>query len=336
MGLYFLRERDIIPWLSRLEERFAVFLPQGVKEGEETFFAPYDSASFDWRVFQRIRSSNPLKEFFFFSREEVASYFGKKEEENGEKLRLLIGAKACDILPLLVHRHVFLGKTFSDPFFQKRLGKTIILTADCPIPEKTCFCNLVNLSPNGSKEADGNISSLEDGIILETNSNRGEDLIKYGNFISLPESYRIKREEIRKKAEEMLLTFNPNPIPHNLPERVNKGKREFWEEKKKGCVECFGCLFVCPTCFCFLLYDFPENGAYKRVKVWDGCYLASYARVGGGLNARPLFFQRFRNRFHCKFMNTYYDFNFFACSGCGRCFKVCPAKIDIREIIFQV
>ncbi len=338
MALYFIREENINNWVLTLGEKFLVALPKyASQEKRETIFSLYDGLELDWWVFGVIRSVNPLKEFFFLPREEVASYFGEDKRGNGEKPRILIGAKACDILPLRVHKNIFLLKTFSDPFFQRRLGETIILTADCPIPENTCFCNLVNLTPHGSKEVDGNLSILEEGLILETFTEKGEGLVEYGSFEPAPKSYLEKREQLRKKAEEILFSINPNPLPNDLPKRIEKKeKRDFWEEKKKKCVECFGCLFVCPTCFCFLLYDFPQVAGYKRLKVWDTCYMASYARVGGGLNARPLFFQRFRNRFHCKFMNTYYDFNFFSCSGCGRCFKVCPAKIDIREILLAV
>lgn len=337
MSFYFLRRDKFNEWLSTLSESFSLFVPRDTgKERAKTIFSSCNGGP-DFTIFSWIRSANPLKEFFFLAREKVATYFGK-EEEKEEKVRLLIGAKSCDILPLRVHRNMFLLKNFSDPFFQEKLAKTIILTADCPVPEKTCFCNLVNLTPHGSKEVDGNISIIiDEGIILETFTEKGEGLVKYGSFEPAPKSYLEKREELRRKAEEILLGINPNPLPSDLPKRIEKKeKRDFWEEKKKRCVECFGCLFVCPTCFCFLLYDFPKAERYERLRVWDTCYMASYARVGGGLNARPLFFQRFRNRFHCKFMNTYYDFNFFSCSGCGRCYEVCPAKIDIREILLSV
>ncbi|MEO0099612.1 MAG: 4Fe-4S dicluster domain-containing protein [candidate division WOR-3 bacterium] len=338
MPLYFIKREDFNNWIIRLSESSSLFLPRYTnREKGETLFSLYEGFGIEEEVFKAIRSVNPLKEFFFLPQEEVASYFGEKGISKGGKNRILIGAKSCDILPLRVHKNIFLLKNFSDPFFQKRMEETIILTADCPTPEKTCFCNLVNLTPHGSREVDGNLSILEEGLILETFTEKGEGLVKYGSFEPAPNSYLEKREELRKKAEEILFSINSNPLPSDLPKRIEKReKRDFWEEKKKRCVECFGCLLVCPTCFCFLLYDFPVEDGYKRMKVWDTCYMASYARVGGGLNARPLFFQRFRNRFHCKFMNTYYDFNFFSCSGCGRCYKVCPAKIDIREVLLSV
>jgi ferredoxin len=78
-----------------------------------------------------------------------------------------------------------------------------------------------------------------------------------------------------------------------------------------------------------------EQG-FVRHKVWDACYYAAYARVGGGMNARPEFWKRFRNRFHCKFMNFPNEYGFNACSGCGRCFSVCMGKIDIRKILEKI
>jgi hypothetical protein len=113
---------------------------------------------------------------------------------------------------------------------------------------------------------------------------------------------------------------------------------------------------TCPTCFCYLLYDqlavvrdpSTEDGrvrtndgrrttdrvpGFDRIKVWDACYYEGYARVGGGANVRPRMWERFRNRFHCKWMNCTRDWGFHSCSGCGRCFTACMGKIDIRNIM---
>ncbi len=345
MSLYLIRTRNISEWLSNLTERFATFLPQenNVAAVSSPILSRQSKNNFPSpEVFRRIRSFNPfLKDFLFPSQERVAIYFQKEIEtqkpEANKSPALVIGVKGCDIRPLLVYQNMFSLKDFIDPFFQERLSQTIIITADCPVPETTCFCNLVGVSPHGAKEVDGNISVIEEGLLLEVFTEKGKDLIKPEIFESAQDRHLQERKRNREVAENMLKEINPRPLPDNLPKRIEaKKEKEFWETKKKKCVECFGCLYICPTCFCFLLSDFPTDERYERLKSWDACYMASYARVGGGLNPRPLFYQRFRNRFHCKFMNTYYDFNFFACSGCGRCYKVCAAKIDLRDILLEI
>ncbi len=125
MALYFLSERNINPWFSLLGERYEVFTPKysagdtqngASGQKEKTIFSSYEG-KIDWTVFSQIRSSNPLKEFFFLAREEVARYFKGNKEGRERKVRVIIGAKACDILPLRVHQKMFILKDFSDPFF---------------------------------------------------------------------------------------------------------------------------------------------------------------------------------------------------------------------------
>ena len=64
--------------------------------------------------------------------------------------------------------------------------------------------------------------------------------------------------------------------------------------------------------------------------------MAAYARVGGGANPRAEFLKRFANRFLCKFSDFKFDHGMFACSGCGRCFKACMGKIDIRVVLGEL
>jgi ferredoxin len=64
--------------------------------------------------------------------------------------------------------------------------------------------------------------------------------------------------------------------------------------------------------------------------------MEAYARVGGGLNPRSDFPQRFRNRFECKFSAFPINHGLYGCSGCGRCITACPARIDIREILSSI
>jgi ferredoxin len=74
----------------------------------------------------------------------------------------------------------------------------------------------------------------------------------------------------------------------------------------------------------------------ERTKVWDACYIAAYARVGGGANPRAEFVKRFYNRFFCKFSHFPSWQKMPACSGCGRCYRVCMGKIDIRKVLAEV
>lgn len=296
-------------------------------------------------VFQNIRVREPLKAIFFLPKEKVA-IFGNKEVESKreEKKILIVGAKVCDLRPLAVLKRMYLKEDFILEEFKERLENILIISTDCPYPQDTCFCNLVGLKPYFEKDIDGiipdiNLSFIDDKILLEVFSEKGESLVKDKIGIRKEEPDKEileRRREIREKAEFYLRTVNEKELKDNISEKVLEAKERFWNENLETCVECFGCLYVCPTCFCFLLSDYQVGNHYERIKVWDTCYHPMYARVAGGLNPRAEFYKRGRNRFHCKFSNFYLDYNFYACSGCGRCFSVCMGKIDIRKILLSL
>ncbi|MEO0084969.1 MAG: 4Fe-4S dicluster domain-containing protein [candidate division WOR-3 bacterium] len=373
MEYYLIPSTKFVEWLSSLLDEFLVYLP--IVEEEKCHFHQLKSKDLETipstnfaSALKKIRASESLKGFFFLPRELVLRGFETPQEKDFPK-QLIIGAKNCDLLPLQVHRRMFLEGNYIDPFYQQRLDRTVIISADCPEPAETCFCNLLGLTPYPSKEifatefprvqcenslqcpptsqvnpfsppADINLTVLRDGFLLEPFTEKGEALIaSRPNLIRAAREEEIEeKQEQRLKAERNLKAINPQALPAGLALRVEKMQEEkFWDEHSKTCVECFACLMICPTCFCYLLYDQAKaNNNFERLKIWDACYYPAYARVGGGMNPRAEFLQRFKNRFHCKFMNFYLDHNFYACSGCGRCLSACSGKIDIRKILFAL
>lgn len=324
---------------------YKIFFPE-VFDGEKNpNISILDKNKFErWTtsVFLNIRVNQPLKAIFSLPKEKVAFFDNKKEEIiKEEKKNLVIGAKVCDLRPLAVLKKIYLKEDFTFEEFKEKIENTLVISADCPYPQETCFCNLIGLKPYVDKDVDEvlpdlNLSFINHKILVEVFSKRGEELLKDKVGVRMEEADKeilTQREEMRKRAEEYLKKINEKNLSENISEKVLEAKEKFWSENLKSCVECFGCLYICPTCFCFLLGDYLIANHYERIKFWDTCYHPMYARVAGGLNPRAEFYQRGRNRFHCKFGNFYLNYNFHACSGCGRCFSVCMGKIDIRKIL---
>lgn len=283
-----------------------------------------------------IRAAEPVKAFLFSPRETVAGLPEPVEPVEPEK-RVLLGLKGCDIAALAAQRKMFLEGEFADPFYKARLDSTVLVAADCPAPADSCFCNLVAGKPFAAAGADVVLSVVDGDWLMEALTERGAELLNVAgvSFVPATDAQLAKRDEQRKRAERKLAENNSKPLPADLPARLNKREtdRAFWAEHAASCVECFGCLMTCPTCYCFLLYDRAKEGGMERTKTWDACYLAAYQRVGGGANPRGEFLKRFSNRLECKFEHFKNANGFFACSGCGRCFKVCMGKIDIRKVL---
>ena len=344
MGKFQLSRSDVRQWLSKLLTRYAVFVPLE-NQGQVHWHRldpPDLSSSTDTftPALRRIRASEPVKSFMLNPRQQVGA-FPEKLEPAEPQTRVLLGIKNCDLIPLKVHDKILTDGEFKDPFYIAQRKNTILVAADCPVPEESCFCNLLGLTPYAGEGADAVLSVSDDAYLLEVGE-RGKELVD-----AAPELLRkaddsdalvAKRDEERAAAVAALERINPKPWNPELPAAVaaRRGDESFWHRHAEKCVECFGCLMGCPTCYCFLLYDQAREKGLDRTRVWDACYLAAYARVGGGANPRAEFVKRFANRFVCKFSDFKIDHGMFACSGCGRCFKACMGKIDIRKVLAEL
>jgi len=343
MAILYLPKEKYNAWLAKLNDTFTVFYPDLIKDkvhykklSKKYFDDPYYAMD---KALEKIRPAEALKGFLYRPKEKVGGLENKSsiELKTDSSPQIIIGAKNCDLRPLMVHQKMYLENEFGEPFYKSQRERTIIVAVDCPKPETTCFCNLLGLKPYPEKGADIILSVLPSGYVFETITDAGEKLLRDNDhlFQEAGSNDIATRDQIRNSAVKTLESINPKKWREDLAEAIEKNNDEkFWNEGCKTCVECYGCLMVCPTCFCFLLYDTPTgNEGFLRHKVWDACYYAAYARVGGGGNSRPEFWKRFQNRFHCKFMTFPNDYGFNACSGCGRCFSVCMGKIDIRKIL---
>jgi hypothetical protein len=220
----------------------------------------------------------------------------------------------------------------------KRRENTILISADCPEPEDCCFCTLVGLKPYGESVCDINMTPVTKGYVCEVFTEAGDRCITEQErlFSECTRADEKERDEVRAAALKKLSNVNSDSFKDDLSARVAGAGPDVQHRARKDCVECHACLHVCPTCYCFLLSDYQKGKEYERVRTWDACYYAAYARVGGGANPRSELDQRFWNRFQCKFNYFKQYEGFYACSGCGRCYRGCSGKIDIREILWNL
>ena len=344
MGDYLLAKSNVHQWLSKLTARYAVFVPMEREtqvhwhllvpsdlEKEPDTIAPAQ---------RRIRASEPVKSFMFQARQTVGS-FPEPLQLAHPGPRVLLGIKNCDLIPLKVHDEILGEGDFKDPFYLAQRKNTLLVVADCPVPEQSCFCNLLGLTPYAQQGGDAKLS-IGDGDWLFEVAESGQELISIASElfarVTGEPAEVVKRAEERKAAVAALNRINPIPWNPDLPGAIAAKLHDeaFWRKHADTCVECFGCLMGCPTCYCFLLYDQAMEKGLDRTRAWDACYEAAYARVGGGANPRAEFVRRFANRFDCKWNQFKLDHGMYACSGCGRCFKTCMGKIDIRNVLGEL
>lgn len=280
------------------------------------------------------RPVEPLKSLVFPPRESVASAEAPSIDE-----RIVIGVKGCDLSALQIHDYVFLETEPVDPFYAEARAKTILVSCDCTDARDVCFCPAVGEQPYAKEGFDINISPTSQGYIVESGTEKGEELLK--GLEGLFESGEDLVKERDEKREEMTaavtgLGEEKGLVPGaDLRAAVEKtAESGLWGEFAENCVECGACNFVCCTCHCFLLSDgIARDDSPTRVKEWDSCLYRNFARVAGGANPRGRRAERLYNRFDKKFSFFSEVLGTYACDGCGRCVEACTGKIDIREVL---
>ena len=324
----------ILVFMKALAVDGAVFYP--VLEDGRTHLTRFSEATEFHPNFSKIRTAENVKHFFFPSRHTVATF--PRDEKKSYGKAFLFGIKNCDLRGIDVYDRVFSKWEPRDTFYQEQRDNITIISADCPVPESSCFCNIVGLNPYGEGVCDLNFTELAGGLFFEVFTKRGEELLSANRdfFTDIGDADEKERAAMRKEAIRQLYRINEKTLKENLPARIMHADKARIRNARGECVECHACLHGCPTCYCFLLSDYKKGQDVERVRQWDACYYAAYARVGGGANRRSRFDERFWNRFQCKFNYFFQYENIYACSGCGRCLLGCSAKIDIREILWTV
>jgi len=334
--MYFISRDNLLNLLENLKNDYAVYIP--VKKENRRFYKKYDGFSDDIAVGE-VRPLEPLKAFFIRARGVVARDFREDVPHSEDKPFAVVGVKACDLRSLKIQDHVFKDHDVPDPLYIKNREENLIISADCTFAIDTCFCLALDVTPYPREGFDINLSQAKHGFIVETGSLKGEALVKRHSalFEDAKKEFIAVREDQREGVvKEVEKNIEENSVPH-LKEKgaVAVSSIPFpWEDEAKACVECGACNAVCPTCHCFLLYDQKDQRQMARLRSWDSCLLKDFARVAGGANPRPKLWMRLRNRFEKKFEFFPATAGIYACTGCGRCIQACPAKIDIRKVLY--
>jgi sulfhydrogenase subunit beta (sulfur reductase) len=295
--------------------------------------------------FDGMRTVETLKGLAQMVRSKVAEYPSDSmdEMEDTEKYPtfVVVGARACDLGAMELVDKVQTEGEFTDPFYKIRRERMIVIAADCTECGQTCFCNLLDGKPWPEKGFDLAISKVGGGYLVEEGSDRGSSIVSDNKDLFTPprDGQEKTRDENRSKVFEELKKNNKDfPAAKDMPEPMRAVLTDaLWTTEAAKCVECGACTNICPTCYCFLLYDQQTDGEYfKRVMSWDSCQLSGYARMAGMGTPRPRLSDRVKHRLYHKYDYLVLSHGAVYCTGCGRCIDACSAGIDMREIFRKV
>lgn len=337
MQTYFISQKDIDKLLQDISLEYNLFVLKEVNG--KLSYQPFNEKDAQPYIFDKIRAQEPLKAFFFKAHEKVATFPQSSDVFKNEKPVAIMGAKACDLASLKSLDFIFLDKDKEqqDLFYAANRQNNLIVSSDCSYFGESCFCPLLEIMPYVEEGFDLNITKIRDGFLLDVGSKKGENIALNKRYLKKPtENQMTERKKSREKLRESFKQAYSSqfPLKGKFHQLIKKNyDSSVWKDYVDTCVECGGCNLVCPTCHCFLLYDKKGQINFERLKVWDACQYAGFARVAGGANPRKKLYERLRYRYLHKFVYFKENYDILACTGCGRCIDICMGKIDMRKVI---
>lgn len=240
--------------------------------------------------------------------------------------QVLFGITVYDLRAVTLLRQIF----EKDSYFQDMISQTLFI-GQSPVPEENSFYE---------KYEENILEHFKFDIFIESRGDQKDFRIftgsKYGqrmlNNFGYDDFEHI--EYAGAVPEEGLSDFHKK-----LREKIKLSRKsKIWKDLGKKCLGCDKCAIVCPTCFCFKIFD--ENLAFdnsiKRIRQWDSCFNSEFSEIAGGAKFIKTMKDKIYNWYSHKFVRIPDEYSLPGCVGCGRCTDVCPAGINIKEEIQKI
>ncbi len=227
----------------------------------------------------------------------------------------------------------------ADASYLRRAHNLTLISLACTTPCPAGFCVCTDSGPFLSGGYDLQLTDLGGSFLVEVGSEKGE-----AAMAKAPDLFRKATEDEvteRKALEAAAKTrFGPETCHFgSAMRRISTGRvpDALWEKMADWCLECGGCNFVCPTCYCFSVKDLRQNGTWVRCRTWDSCQYAAFTLEASGHNPRAQRKERMKRRFFHKVSAQYYTRDsMVGCVGCGRCIKTCLGTTHMPAVVAAI
>lgn len=292
----------------------------------------------DDALFGFVVGPQSWKQFLFpptsvLSRAEQASDGWQVAANDGanEPRFAFLGVRACELAAIAIQDRVFHTPNFTDPIYAARRERALLIAVNCTVAAPTCFCESMQTGPRCRSGFDLALTELEDGFLIESGSERGDEF-----FVAMENATTVASEEQLSRAEEKRrgATGQQRSLPRDEARQIVLGNLHHprWSEVAERCLSCTNCTQVCPTCFCSSVNEVAglDTTRVERQRVWDSCFNLDFSYMNGGV-VRNSIRSRYRQWLTHKLGSWHDQFGTSGCVGCGRCITWCPVGIDLTE-----
>ncbi|MEW9798326.1 4Fe-4S dicluster domain-containing protein [Alteromonas sp. CYL-A6] len=239
------------------------------------------------------------------------------------------GVRSCDIAALYLQDKHFMHGPYADPWYSAQRKQLFIVAVNCAQANDTCFCVSTGDGPQALFGYDIVLDELDDGYLIEANSERGTTLLA---TLPLHKATERQREQAAAQLQAASQQSRTMPGPEALLRLADHLDDAQWLEIAERCLACGNCTSVCPTCFCAKQESEEDirSGDYAQVRYWDSCFSEKHGHIAGK-NIRGEISQRYRQWVLHKLVTWQSQYQRSGCVGCGRCVSWCPAAIDLVD-----
>lgn len=270
----------------------------------------------------------PAKHFFFKKGQTLMRFTKGKvtvpETIHDKKQRVMIGLKRCDLNSIKRQDLMFMKET-DDPYYREERERTVLIGYHCKEPfDEYCFCSSMDLGDY----YDLMLYDKEDAYLVEIGSEKGRSFVERYRKYFWDTDLFLKPED-RKIDTHLKLEKRDIAPYYNHPD---------WKKGVDICFSCAACVTLCPSCYCFDLYDEVDSklSTVERKRNWASCQLTCFTKVAGGHIFRESREDRFKHRIYHQLHYFREKHGMNLCTGCGRCIRGCPTRINFVKILNEM
>ncbi|MGE5674744.1 MAG: 4Fe-4S dicluster domain-containing protein [Mycobacterium leprae] len=323
-------------FVAFLTERFAVYGP--VAKGSQTVFGPIQTPH-DLKL-DYVTTILPPKKFFT-APFETLFHFNRElgitpEQVVGERGRVLFGVHPCDVAALGLLDQVFGASGYEDPAYRQKRQQTMVIALNCKSAGEHCFCTSFGTGPEATRGYDVALTDLGGRYLAEAGTESGAELLAaFDRTPATPPDLQAKAAAVSAAKASVHKRLPADKLPRLLNQNYD---HPVWQRLQEECLSCGSCTVVCPTCYCFNVWDKVnlDLTTGERKQVWDSCQLVDFSQVAMGHNFRPERVARVKQRVYHKLSYFGEQYGGFGCVGCGRCSSACIKGIDLTDIVTEI